>query len=125
MAPVGRPRTRIQRTGSAPPTSQQGTPEIGVGGVSSWDGLNGGPQPWHMFIDQYEHVPEMRWPQSVQWYDQMRTDSQLAALYTSVVYGIQKLRYMIDPNGARPSLVQEISEDLNLPIKGKDGEPLR
>jgi hypothetical protein len=79
--------------------------------------------PWHMFIDTQEYVPEWFWPRSVQTCDTMRADSQLAALTTAVMWGISQLRFVIDENGARPSLVQEISQDLNIPVMGEDSKP--
>jgi hypothetical protein len=77
-----------------------------------------------MFVDEWEYVPELRWPLNVRLYDQMRTDSQLAGLLTAVMWGISQLRYVIDPNGANPDLVKEISEDLNVPILGQQDQPL-
>jgi hypothetical protein len=77
-----------------------------------------------MFVDEWEYVPELRWPNNVRLYDQMRTDSQLAGLLTAVMWGISQLRYVIDPNGADRSIAQEISEDLNIPILGEQDKPL-
>jgi hypothetical protein len=54
-----------------------------------------------MYVDEWEYVPELRWPQNVRLMDQMRTDSQLAGLITAVMWGICQLRFVIDPNGAR------------------------
>jgi len=77
-----------------------------------------------MYVDEWEYVPELRWPQNVRLMDQMRTDSQLAGLITAVMWGICQLRFVIDPNGSRASLVKEISEDLNLPVLGEDEQPV-
>lgn len=121
MPPVGRPRVR---TGIAarPPVTEIGVAEPLNYGVSM-NPQTGAVAPWRQWIDYVEYVPEMRWPQSVYLYDQMRTDSQLAALLTAVMYGIQQLRFIIDPNGADPQLVKEISQDLNLTVKGEDDQP--
>jgi len=113
VPPVGRPRTRTN-TGSSAPINEIGIPDVMLG--SSWLG-------WNQFIDEHEFVPELRWPNSVIMYDQMRTDSQLAALFTAVAWGISQLRYLIDENGARKPIVNGISEDLNLPIRGEDDQP--
>lgn len=122
MPPLGRPRVTTAQ-GSRPPVTELGIADPTNYGVS-YDPLKGGLAPWRQWIDTIEYVPEMRWPTSNWTFNQMRTDSQLAALVTAVMYGITQLRFMIDPNGARPSLVQEISEDLNLPIMGKEDEPI-
>jgi len=76
-----------------------------------------------MWVDMIEYVPEMRWPMSIPTLNQMRTDSQLAALVTAVMYGITQLRFILDTNGARPALVSEIAQDLGLPIKGEEDAP--
>lgn len=122
MAPVGRPRVTTRTTGARPPVSEIGVAEplnYGVG----LDPYKGGLAPWRMWMDTQEYVPDLRWPRSVKTFNEMRTDSQLAALVTAVMYGITQLRFLIDDNGARPSLVKEVAEDLNLQIKGKDDEP--
>lgn len=80
---------------------------------------------WSSFIDVYEYVPDLVWPNSVTMFNQMRTDSQLAALWTAVMYGCSQMRFIIDDNGADPTMVEQISEDLNLPIKGAEHTPHR
>jgi hypothetical protein len=124
MAQVGRPRA-LTDAGSRPPTSQRGTPEIGLKTGQTTDMLSGRPAPWHQFVDQHEHVPELVWPWSIGWFDQIRSDEQIAALYVSVAFGISRLRFMIDRNGSRPGLAEDIAQDLNLPIKGEDNSPKR
>lgn len=121
MPPVGRPRVTT-RQGARPPLNLIGVADPFNYGI----GLNpqtGQVAPWHMFIDLQETVPEWFWPNSVWTAEQMRTDSQLAALLTSVMWGISQLRFVIDENGAKPDLVTEISEDLNLPVMGEDHKP--
>jgi hypothetical protein len=105
--------------GSRPPTDELGA-QVQVGGGLTV--LSGKPAPWSTFIDENEYVPELQWPTSISTYDQMRTDSQLSGLFTAVMFGISQLRFLVDPNGAKPEIVQGISEDLNIPIKGKDAE---
>lgn len=122
MSPVGRPRTSTNQ-GARPPVNQIGVADPFNYGVSL-NPATGQVAPWRQFIDTTEDVPELYWPRSVITLDHMRTDSQLAALLTSVMWGISQLRFIVDPNGARPSLIKEISQDLNLPVKGQDDEPL-
>src|SRR5262252_6238287 len=127
MPPVGRPRTRTNQ-GIAAPTTERGVPSTlsgaYTGGVTGMAPVGiAGAGPWHMYIDEWEYVPELRWPVSVRLFDQMRSDSQLAALLTAVMWGICQLRFVIDPNGAPSAMVTEVSEDLNLPILGKEPDP--
>lgn len=122
MPQVGRPRTGTNR-GARPPVTQIGVADPFNYGVSL-NPSTGAVAPWRTFIDITEEVPELFWPRSIQTLDAMRTDSQLAALVTAIMWGVGQLRFIVDPNGARPSLVEEISQDLNLPIKGKDEQPL-
>jgi len=128
MPPVGRPRTTT-RKGNRAPTQELGVPDnylggFGISGLGGTSGLIQGTGPWHMYVDEWEYVPELRWPLSIRLFDQMRTDSQLAALLTGTMWGITQLRYVIDPNGCPTTMVKEVSEDLNLPIMGKDDQPL-
>jgi hypothetical protein len=127
MPTVGRPRTRTDR-GMAAPVNQQAVASnvnFVVGGVTGAGILGGTQSAWSMHVDEWEYVPELRWPNNVWVFDQMRTDSQLAGLLTATMWGITQLRYVLDPNGARTGMVREISEDLNVPIMGEDSAPRR
>lgn len=110
-------------TQGAPPINELGIPDTQYGAVTTSQSMPGLTLPWSQFIDEHEFVPELTWPTSIQTYSQMRTDSQLAGLLTAVIYGISQLRFMIDDNGARNKIVKGVSEDLNLPIRGKDDTP--
>jgi hypothetical protein len=118
---VARPRTRTL-VGSSPPVNEIG--QLYQGGQTI-DILSGRTAPWSSFRDEHEYVEELRWPNSVWTYDMMRSDSQLAGLWTAVMYGISQLRFVIDPNGADDNAVRMVSEDLNLPIKGEENQARR
>lgn len=126
MPPVGRPRTTT-RTGSRAPTQELGVPDLGLGGYgvvgTPLSPLAAGGGPWRMFVDEWEYVPELRWPWNIRVFDQMRTDSQLAGLLTAVMWGICQLRFVVDPNGCPAGMVKEIATDLNLPVLGEDDKP--
>lgn len=124
MPPVGRPRSRTDQ-GTVAPTRQIAVPSLQGGATTISNLQTGAGLGWNQFVDEAEFVPELMWPTSVRWYDQMRTDSQLAALYTAVAYGITQLRWIIDPNHARQEVVDGVSEDLNLPVRGQDDWPRR
>ncbi|MBM0277820.1 phage portal protein family protein [Micromonospora tarensis] len=74
---------------------------------------------WWAFDDQ-ETTPELRWPESVQVYEQMRRqDSQVASVLRAVTLPVRRTPWRIDPAGARDDVVQLIAEDLGLPVVGQ------
>lgn len=110
-----RPRTTIASTGAAPPTREIGTVLNGAFSVA-------GMAPWTSFIDTEEQVPALVWPNSVNTYKTMRTDSQISALYMATLLGISRMDWMIDPNGADDEMVEKLSRDYNLPILGEEAD---
>lgn len=67
-----------------------------------------------------ELTPELQWPQSITVYDQMRkTDSQVASVLRAVTLPVRRTPWRIDPNGARPEVVELVADDLGLPIVGQ------
>jgi hypothetical protein len=81
--------------------------------VPSWAGISrnvlGGGHP----IDR-EHVPELRWPQSIRTFERMSTDTQLSGLYRGTTLPIRRYVWGVDPNGARPEIVDAVLRDFNL-----------
>jgi hypothetical protein len=114
---MARPKTRTN-TGAAPPTNE-------IGAVLSSGFVPAGLAPWITWVDVEEQVPELRWPMSVRTYQTMRGDSQIAALYTATLLGIQKMNWLIDPNGAAPEMVQKLSIDYNIPILGQKTDNIK
>jgi hypothetical protein len=72
--------------------------------------------------DDLEDVPALRWPNSVRVFHRMRTDAQIDGLIRSVVAPLLRLDWRINQNGARDEVAQDISTQLNLPIKGDSTE---
>ncbi len=103
---------RVRQATSGPPTSEIGT--VTYGSISAF--------PWTSFIDLDERVPELVWPRSVRTFDQMRHDAQINGLLLGTTLPIRRYRWMLDPNGARPEIVQGLSDDLGLPVKGQEAE---
>ena len=116
---MARPRRRTD-SGAAAPVDELG---IQIDSGQTTHALTGRTAPWSTFVDQSEFVPELTWPNSISVFDQMRTDSQISGLLSAVIFGISQLRFLIDPNGAKPEIVKEISEDLNVPVQGDDAAP--
>jgi len=75
--------------------------------------------------DDDEETPELHWPQSVEVYDQMRRqDSTVRSSLQAVKLPIQRTTWRIDPNGARPRVVQACADELGLPIVGQAPRPV-
>ena len=79
---------------------------------------------WNTFVDEIEFVPELSWPQSINTYQRMRSDSQIEALHVGTVQPVREFRWSIDPNGAPASLVEQASADLGLPIRGHEDDSI-
>jgi hypothetical protein len=84
---------------------------------------NTGLIPWSAFSDVTETVPELAWPTSINTYSAMRTDAQIASLLLAFTLPIRRYGWFIDPNGARDQVVENVANDLNLPIEGQDPKP--
>ena len=70
-----------------------------------------------------EETPELRWPNSVRIYDNMRRqDAQVASVLRAVSLPVQRTRWSIDPAGARDEVVALVAEDLGLPVVGAPDE---
>lgn len=82
-----------------------------VPSVHSWQGWAPG--------DDLERVAELQWPNSPLTYRSMMNDAQANSLVMGLLLPIRAYRWYIEPNGAKPDIVQRISTDYNLPI-GKD-----
>jgi hypothetical protein len=72
-----------------------------------------------------ETTPELRWPDSVRVYDQMRSqDSQVASVLRAVTLPVRRTPWRIDPAGAKARVTQFVADNLSLPIVGKKPTPL-
>jgi hypothetical protein len=84
---------------------------------------NAGLTPWSAFVDVTETVPELAWPNSINTYSAMRTDAQIASLLLAFTLPIRRYRWSIAPNGARDQVVEDVANDLNLPIEARIRSP--
>lgn len=71
---------------------------------------------WSSDID--ETAADLRWPNSIKVYHQMRTDAQIFALLSAITLPIRRSRWVIDPNGARDEVVELCANGMGLPIRG-------
>lgn len=75
---------------------------------------------WSVMAPQEgEYVREFMWPTSIRTVNRMRADAQIDSLYTACTWPIMRFRWQLNPNGARPSIVQKIAQDLGVPIRGQ------
>lgn len=76
-------------------------------------------------LEAHETNPNLVWPKSVEIFDQMRReDSQVGSVLRAVTFPIRRTTWMIDPAGARPTVVNLIADSFGLPIKGKEPKPV-
>lgn len=88
-------------------------------GQVAWDPVPG----WSAFVEDDEFVNELRWPKSIRTYDRVRRDAQVAGLMRGMTLPIRRMRWMLDPNGARPDVVEDLAADLGLEVKGAEARP--
>lgn len=80
---------------------------------------------WAAIQAQAELVPELQWPQSVSMYRRMpREDSRVSSVLSAIGLPIRAAQARLDPNGARPEVVEFVASSLGVPIRGKTGEPI-
>ena len=87
------------------------------GEVSSW---------WTSALQ--EATPELRWPFSIEVYDNMRhQDAQVASVLRAVTAPIQRTQFRVDGTGCDPKVTELVARDLGLPIVGEGNglEPMR
>lgn len=81
----------------------------------------GGNEYTAFLFDALEQVPELQpGPQALMAYSQMAKDPTLAAVISSYTLQIRRASWGIDGTGCRPEVVQQVADDLGLPIVGKD-----
>lgn len=93
------------------------TNEVGyaTGDIATWSTL--GP-------DVEEQNPDLMWPKSLAVYERMRTEeSQVVSVLSAVVLPIMSTGWSLDCTGVREEVVQVVSADFDLPIKGREPEP--
>lgn len=111
-------------------TAVKGAPTSEIGTPSRSDMLIGGVPGWNSFItrgDDLEHVPDLKWKPngagSVATYHMMRNDAQIQGIYLGLTLPVRRYNYYIEPNGARPEVVDKIATDYNLPVRGQEDRP--
>ena len=70
--------------------------------------------------DALEHVPQLAYPLCLREYALMAKDPTLSAIISSYTLQILRASWAVDGTGCRPEVVQQIADDLGLPIIGVD-----
>jgi hypothetical protein len=70
--------------------------------------------------DALEHVPNLTYPLSIQQYAIMRRDPTLAAILSGYTLNIRRATWAVDGTACRPAVVQQVADDLGLPVMGDD-----
>ena len=81
---------------------------------------------WRSFssaIDEREYAPDVRYPKSVETYERMETDAQVAGLELGMFLPIRRFDWFINPNSASDQTVEDCARDFNLPIRGEEAAP--
>lgn len=112
--PVARPRhvaglrpTATARVKTAAPLGESGYTNAASDGWINWD--------------PFEKVPALNWPQSVSVFLEMdNDDSRVSSLLESISLPIRSTAWRIDPNGAPGEVVEFVSRNLGVPVKGHD-----
>jgi len=93
------------------------TAELGYVSDVSWS--------WGSLLDIAEQTPELRWPQSVEVFDQMRrTDTQVASVLEAITQPVIRTPWRVHPGAARGKVVEFIADEMGLPIFGRTPQPL-
>lgn len=100
-------------------TAATKAPTTEIGNVSSWVQLSGWP------YDPGEETAALIWPESVRTYSRMRTNSTVHSVLTAVMHPLRRPGiFKLSPQGARPEIVAQLAEDLDLAVIGQDRPPL-
>lgn len=76
--------------------------------------------PWA--ADVIEHVPDLRYPNSVTTYAKMRHDPTLRSILSAYTLPIRTAPWHVDPRGASPAIARVVADSLGLPLLGDDPE---
>lgn len=74
--------------------------------------------------EQNEANPDLRWPQSIDIYDRMRKEeSQVKSVLKAVTLPVRRANWALDASGCRREVIDVVSKDLDLPVKGEAAQP--
>lgn len=99
-------------------TAPAKVPVTELGHLATWSQLAGYPD------DVSEYAGPLIWPHSVRTFDIMRTNGTVHSILNAVTNPIRRPGvFALDPQGAKPAIVAQLAEDLDLPILGQERVP--
>ena len=78
---------------------------------------------WWPDLDESRDLPELAYPGNLDTFDAMALDPQVTSTLSAVTLPLRSTGWWLDANGADADVVQLISEDLGLPVRGVDALP--
>lgn len=86
-------------------------------------GFTGGDAPgsgyFAVLSDLLEQIPELRWPESIRTYAQMRHDPQLSAVLAAYFLPLRRASWHVNADGCRPDVARQVADDIGLPLAGE------
>ena len=77
---------------------------------------------WSELFADEEPTPDLRWPKSINVFEQMRNDAHLEGLLYGLLIPIISGTWKLDPNGAREEAIPLLAHDLGVEILGRESE---
>ena len=75
--------------------------------------------------EQFEQVPNLQWPASVETFTRMMNeDSRVSSLLSAISLPVRRTAWRIAQNGARDEVTEFVARNLGLPIDGGDDLPV-
>ncbi|BBH17492.1 hypothetical protein Back2_17790 [Nocardioides baekrokdamisoli] len=101
-------------------TKKKAAPKAATSAVREMGYTVSTPGPFWAML-QTEKTPELRWPQSLQVFeDMLAQDGQVDATLKSITTPILRAGWRLDGAGCRPEVVAHVAKDLGLPVVGQD-----
>lgn len=84
---------------------------------------NAGDEDFYKYGQIISDIPALNWPDCLQVYDRMRSsDGQTIAVLKAITLPILGTTWRLNPDGARPEVVNFVAEQLGLPVIGQEGK---
>lgn len=84
---------------------------------------NSGEEDFYKYGQIISDIPALAWPDCLEVYDRMRsTDGQIIAVLKAITLPILGTTWRLNPDGARPEVVEFVAEQLGLPVIGQEGK---
>lgn len=79
-----------------------------------------GMRSWWPDLEVVEKIPELRYPENLDSFEQMQIDPQVASVVAAVTLPLRSTGWWVDANGADADVVEFVCENLGLSVRGTD-----